>query len=230
MQKWYACRPFVEARAKFHGISMYDQIGFCKVGKEEFLSHCCIHMDCFKWVQRDSYLPVGSQNLKAVCKNKLRYNPVELDPEEMLRMAIEQPQVLADYSVSDAVATYYLYMKYVHTFIFALCTIIPMEPDSVLRKGSGTLCEALLMVEAYKANVIFPNKHETPLNKMTKDGHVVESETYIGGHVEALESGIFRADLPLRFRLVRASRLILPYYAHLANRYIADESSFFDAA
>jgi len=40
-------------------------------------------------------------------------------------------QVLANYSVSDAVATYYLYMKYVHPFIFALCTIIPMEPDEV---------------------------------------------------------------------------------------------------
>lgn len=40
-------------------------------------------------------------------------------------------QVLANYSVSDAVATYYLYMKYVHPFIVALCTIIPMEPDEV---------------------------------------------------------------------------------------------------
>lgn len=40
-------------------------------------------------------------------------------------------QILATYSVSDAVATYYLYMKYVHPFIFALCTIIPMEPDEV---------------------------------------------------------------------------------------------------
>ncbi len=30
----------------------------------------------------------------------------------------------------------------------------------VLRKGSGTLCEALLMVQAFYANVIFPNKQE----------------------------------------------------------------------
>ena len=56
-------------------------------------------------------------------------------------------QDLANYSVSDAVATYYLYMKYVHPFTYALCTIIPMEPDEVLRKGSGTLCEALLCVQ-----------------------------------------------------------------------------------
>jgi DNA polymerase epsilon subunit 1 len=37
-------------------------------------------------------------------------------------------------------------MKYVHPFIFSLCNIIPLTPDEVLRKGSGTLCETLLMV------------------------------------------------------------------------------------
>lgn len=46
-----------------------------------------------RWVKRDSYLPVGSQNLKATTKAKLRYDPVELDPEEMCRMACEDPQV-----------------------------------------------------------------------------------------------------------------------------------------
>ena len=47
----------------------------------------------FSWVRRDSYLPVGSQNLKAVAKAKLRYDPVELNPEDMCRMANEEPQV-----------------------------------------------------------------------------------------------------------------------------------------
>ncbi len=98
--------------------------------------------------------------MKASARAKLRYDPVELNPEDMCRMACEDPQGLANYSVSDAVATYYLYMKYVHPFIFALCTIIPMEPDEVLRKGSGTLCEALLMVQAFHGNIIFPNKQE----------------------------------------------------------------------
>jgi DNA polymerase epsilon subunit 1 len=60
--------------------------------------------------------------------------------------AAEKPQELAEYSVSDAVATYYLYLKYVHPFIFSLCNIIPLNPDEVLRKGTGTLCETLLMV------------------------------------------------------------------------------------
>jgi DNA polymerase epsilon subunit 1 len=50
-------------------------------------------------------------------------------------------------------------LRYIHPFIFSLATIIPMPPDEVLRKGSGTLCEQLLMVEAYRANVVCPNKH-----------------------------------------------------------------------
>ncbi|XP_075222044.1 DNA polymerase epsilon catalytic subunit 1 [Lycorma delicatula] len=194
--------PFVEARATVYEMDMKKIIGFSKNRDGVYFCRPSIHMDCLCWVKRDSYLPVGSQNLKAVAKAKLRYDPVELDPEDMCRLAAEQPQQLSNYSVSDAVATYYLYMKYVHPFIFALCTIIPMEPDEVLRKGSGTLCEALLMVEAYHVNIIFPNKQVSELNKMTPNGHILDQETYVGGHVEALESGVFRADIPCRFRMV----------------------------
>jgi DNA polymerase epsilon subunit 1 len=39
----------------------------------------CLH----SWVKRDSYLPQGSQGLKAVTVAKLGYNPIELDPELM---------------------------------------------------------------------------------------------------------------------------------------------------
>jgi DNA polymerase epsilon subunit 1 len=102
--------------------------------------------------------------------------------------------------VSDAVCTYYLYMQYVHPFIFSLCNILPMNPDDVLRKGSGTLCETLLMVEAFVKNIIYPNKQESDPTKTFK-GHLLESETYIGGHVECLESGVFRKDLPIKLRI-----------------------------
>lgn len=115
-----------------------------------------------------------------------------------------------------------------------------MPPDDVLRKGSGTLCEALLMVQAYKvqlgrhalgrslgtaagagwyrgasastrlmvpwrclpslnpptlvqAEVVAPNKHAALSEKM-HGGHLLESETYIGGKVEALESGQRNTD------------------------------------
>jgi len=44
-----------------------------------------------------------------------------------------------------------------------LCTIIPANPEDLLRKCSGTLYEALLMVEAYTKNIVCPSKHVDPL-------------------------------------------------------------------
>ena len=38
----------------------------------------------------------------------------------------------------------------------------------------------------------------------------MDSETYVGGHVEAIESGVFRADIPCRFRMVPV-RIILVF-------------------
>jgi DNA polymerase epsilon subunit 1 len=90
-------------------------------------------------------------------------------------------------------------MTYVHPFIFSLCKVIPMSPDEVLRKGSGTLCEALLMVEAFRGNIVraaaasqracaahapaapqvAPNKQTSPGDKFFNN-HLIESETYIG--------------------------------------------------
>ena len=37
-------------------------------------------------------------------KYKLGYDPVEVNPEDMVRFASEQPQHMAAYSVSDAVS------------------------------------------------------------------------------------------------------------------------------
>ncbi|QIX00395.1 hypothetical protein AMS68_005912 [Peltaster fructicola] len=190
--------PFVEARASIHGIDMYMEIGFRKNSEDVYQSTHCAHMDAFAWVNRDSYLPQGSRGLKAVTVAKLGYDPDELDPELMTPYAAERPQVLAEYSVSDAVATYYLYMKYVHPFIFSLCTIIPLGPDDVLRKGTGTLCEMLLMVQAYQKEIVLPNKHVQPRESFW-EGHLLESETYVGGHVESIEAGVFRSDIPCNF-------------------------------
>jgi DNA polymerase epsilon subunit 1 len=58
------------------------------------------------------------------------------------------------------------------------------------------------MVQAYMANVIYPNKHEDENYKYTNDGHLLTSETYVGASVEALESGVFRSDIPCRFKIV----------------------------
>jgi DNA polymerase epsilon subunit 1 len=196
--------PYVETRAKHHGMDMYKETGVQQVNDGEYRGRCSVHLDAFHWVQRDSYLPQGAQGLKAVTKYKLGYDPVEVDPEDMVRFAQERPVHMATYSVSDAVATYYLYEKYVHSFIFSLCTIIPMGPEDVLRKGSGTLCEMLLMVQACQKNIIIPNKQMDATASFHK-GHLLESETYIGGKVECLESGVYRSDIEYDFDLKPAA-------------------------
>ena len=167
----------------------------------EYKGRASIHMDCLYWVKRDAYLPQGSHGLKKVTKAKLGYDPVELDPEDMVPYAREKPSQLAAYSVSDAVATYYLYKKMIYDFIFALSTIIPLFPDDILRKGSGTLCEDLLMAQAYTRNIIFPNK-STEQKEKFYNGNLIESETYIRGHVEYLHVGVYRSDIPVKFKLI----------------------------
>ena len=191
--------PYIKTRASINGLDMEKEIGVYEEAGE-FKGRLSIHMDCLYWVKRDAYLPQGSHGLKKVTKAKLGYEPVELDPEEMVPFAKNNPQGLAVYSVSDAVATYYLYKTHIHDFIFALCSIVPLYPDDVLRKGSGTLCEQLLMAQAYSRNIIFPNKM-TEKRESFYQGHLIESETYIGGHVECLEVGVYRCDFPVQFKL-----------------------------
>ncbi|KAG2382234.1 hypothetical protein C9374_005436 [Naegleria lovaniensis] len=200
--------PFIEERAKVYSLNLREHVGYYRLSGDskrlgsdtEYGSSFGVHIDCLYWVIRDSYLPHGSHGLKAVTRAKLKYDPIEVDPEEMLPLASSEPQKLASYSVSDAVSTYYLYMKYINPFIFSLCNIIPMPPDEVLRKGSGTLCETLLMVQAFKGNIIFPNRYQSDPEKMYK-GHLIASETYIGGRVEGLKSGVYRSDIPHSFKL-----------------------------
>lgn len=46
-----------------------------------------------------------------------------------------------------------------------------------------------------------PNRHEEEYGNMY-EGHLLASETYVGGHVEALEAGVFRSDIDTHFKVV----------------------------
>jgi DNA polymerase epsilon subunit 1 len=50
---------------------------------------------------------------------------------------------------------------------------------------------------------VFPNKQSEKFEKFYQ-GHLIDSETYIGGHVECLRTGVYRSDIPVKFRLERA--------------------------
>lgn len=73
----------------------------------------------------------------------------------------------------------------------------------MLRRGSGVLCEYLLMAQAYRGNIIFPNKQVEEKERYYK-GRLIESDTYIGGHVECLQQGVYRSDIPVKFKLQKS--------------------------
>jgi len=189
--------PFVEKRMKKYGLDLSLTTHFQETN-EYYECPFIVHLDCYKWVKRDSYLPMNNQGLKDVTRIKLGYFPDEIDPEDMLRCASEDPQKLASYSVSDAVATYFLYFKYVHQHIFSICTLIPLPPVQTLCKGSGTLCEALLVDEAMNYKLLIPPKKRFS-GLEYYNGHIAENMTYVGGHVESLKAGIFRSDFETKF-------------------------------
>lgn len=59
----------------------------------------------------------------------------------------------------DSVNAIFLDAKYLdrtNLFPFHAPTLVIFV---VISQGSGTLCEALLMVEAYRGNIVCPNKH-----------------------------------------------------------------------
>lgn len=45
---------------------------------------------------------------------------------------------------------------------------------------------------------MLPNKHKGQPESFY-EGHLLESETYVGGHVESIEAGVFRSDIPVNF-------------------------------
>ncbi|KAI4291287.1 DNA polymerase epsilon subunit 1 [Pancytospora philotis] len=191
--------PFVEKRAAKYGISLERALSM-RATREYYESPFIMHLDCYKWVKRDSYLPMNNQGLKDAARIKLGYFPDEIDPEDMVRCAREEPQKLASYSVSDAVATYYLYTKYVQPHIFSIASIIPLPTVQVLCRGSGTLCEALLLCESIAYQLLVPPKKRFESLEYFK-GHIVNNLTYIGGHVESLQAGIYRSDFEHDFRV-----------------------------
>lgn len=72
--------------------------------------------------------------------------------------------------------------------------------DGAVHFVDESMCSKFQQVEAYQANIIMPNRHVDE-HGASFNGHLLSSETYVGGHVEALEAGVFRSDIPTPFKL-----------------------------
>ena len=97
--------------------------------------HTVFIFNLCRWVKRDSYLPVGSHNLKAVAKAKLRYDPVELDPEEMCRMANEQ----VNFQICQWVVMY-MYLKSSKTQITLVAAVLICMHKYLVDRDDMRIC------------------------------------------------------------------------------------------
>ena len=86
--------PFIEARCATNEIEFVKEMGVNNRSGEYFGSYIS-HLDCYYWVDRDAFLPQGSRGLKAVTRAKLKYEPIEVDPEDMVDLGKNETQKLA---------------------------------------------------------------------------------------------------------------------------------------
>jgi DNA polymerase epsilon subunit 1 len=49
--------PYIENRCNKYSINMEQAIGFRNQENTEYYGRLLMHLDCFYWVERDSYLP-----------------------------------------------------------------------------------------------------------------------------------------------------------------------------
>ena len=192
--------PFVETRAEKCGMSMYLELGLrCDRKTGECRSRSALHLDAFAWVKRDSYLPAGSHGLKAVTKAKLGYNPVEVDPRTCSRSRRRTRTTWRLLSLRRGV-----HLLPLHDLRAPLHLLARDDHPAVPRRGAPEGLRYPVRGAADGGGV--PRQHRVP-NKTQSEGekhfrgHLLESETYIGGHVECLEAGVFRADIPTKFRM-----------------------------
>lgn len=191
--------PYLHDRCKVYGIDLYEKFGFQKY-KTTFTSNKYIHLDLIYWVIRDSYLPMGRRRLKDVAKSKLQFEADDVDPEEMMELAKKDPHKMLHYNISDVVTTYMLNKKFVENFIFALGSIVPLTPDKLLRKGTGTICDTGMLAFAKKKCIKIENKPEEKKCLLFKD-KVCKSETYMGGSVESNVVGIYNGQHKTNFKI-----------------------------
>lgn len=69
-----------------------------------------------------------------------------------------------------------------------------------------------------------PNRHEDEHGNMF-DGHLLASETYVGGHVEALEAGVFRSDIATHFKIVPEAAQQVCYFIRRTSSIFTHENN-----
>lgn len=95
--------------------------------------------DTFNYMYSSCYfrpLILGIWFVSVLCQAKLRYDPIELDPEDMCRMASEQPQVRTDMAYKGAILSIThlkKFSQFFHVLPLVICLHLPQpQPQPFL--------------------------------------------------------------------------------------------------
>ncbi|XRO77365.1 DNA polymerase domain-containing protein [Methanocaldococcus sp. 10A] len=197
--------PYLKARAKLYGIDVNlgrdgEELKI-KRGGMEYRSYIPgrVHIDLYPISRR--LLKLTKYTLEDVVYNLFGIEKLKIPHTKIVDYWINNDKTLIEYSLQDAKYTYKI-----GNYFFPLETmfsrIVNQTPFEITRMTSGQMVEYLLMKNAFKENMMIPNKPDEEEYKRRL------LTTYEGGYVKEPEKGMFEDIISMDFRSLYPSIII----------------------
>ncbi|ACX71955.1 DNA-directed DNA polymerase [Methanocaldococcus vulcanius M7] len=189
--------PYLKARAKIYGIDIKlgrdgEELKI-KRGGMEFRSYIPgrVHIDLYPISRR--LLKLTKYTLEDVVYNLFGIEKLKIPHTKIVDYWANNDKILIEYSLQDAKYTHKI-GKYFFPLEVMFSRIVNQTPFEITRMSSGQMVEYLLMKNAFKENMIVPNKPDE------KEYRKRLLTSYEGGYVKEPEKGMFEDIISMDFR------------------------------
>ncbi|AIJ05865.1 DNA polymerase II, family B [Methanocaldococcus bathoardescens] len=197
--------PYLKARAKLYGINI--ELGRdkeelkIKRGGMEYRSYIPgrVHIDLYPISRR--LLKLTKYTLEDVVYNLFGIEKLKIPHTKIVDYWVNNDKNLIEYSLQDAKYTYKV-GNYFFPLEVMFSRIVNQTLFEITRMTSGQMVEYLLMKNAFKENMMIPNKPDEEEYRRRL------STTYEGGYVKEPEKGMFEDIISMDFRSLYPSIII----------------------
>ena len=197
--------PYLKARAKLYGIDINlgrdgEELKI-KRGGMEYRSYIPgrVHIDLYPISRR--LLKLTKYTLEDVVYNLFGIEKLKIPHTKIVEYWANNDEILIEYSLQDAKYTYKI-GNYFFPLEVMFSRIVNQTLFEITRMTSGQMVEYLLMKNAFKENMIVPNKPDEEEYRRRV------STTYEGGYVKEPEKGMFEDIISMDFRSLYPSIII----------------------
>ncbi|MEO2116793.1 MAG: DNA polymerase domain-containing protein [Methanocaldococcus sp.] len=197
--------PYLKARAKFYGINVDlgregEELKI-KRGGIEYRSYIPgrVHIDLYPISRR--LLRLTKYTLEDVVYNLFGIEKLKIPHTKIVEYWANNDEILIEYSLQDAKYTYKV-GNYFFPLEVMFSRIVNQTPFEITRMSSGQMVEYLLMKNAFKENMVVPNKPDEEEYKRRL------LTTYEGGYVKEPEKGMYEDIISMDFRSLYPSIII----------------------